>query len=935
MIYLSRRGKRAAFLLGAAGLVLVIALVRDYWYPAVGFLLTFVGANDRVISGLDSLLGIAIWPIDLILAVAGLRELRRANQRGSEINAHQTVQHQGQNLIACRDINQQITHHNYGPQSHHTNGHESGNADSSRALLPPMPNLLEGRHEDLVHLKAALGISPSSAEAGDTVAQKQTTVCTSHLQSRVVAVHGWPGIGKSAMVARLCHDPQVLEHFGGRVYFLPLGPSPSTRHVAEQFCNALGLRVPSQASVQDLQSMLAGALSQECALLVLDDVWERSDAAPLLVGGNGCATLVTSRKLDLANQLATAPEGAIKLDLLSEEDSLTLLRRRAPEIVETHTDHCLSLVRAMDGLPLALKVAADLLRVESRSGFDVTSLLEEMTEAARVLREEAPHDVQHGDSDGQAQSLITVRALLRKSVERMDEVSIKRFAELGILPSKPLSFDPWAAEEVWRETAEDPEPDDSLTEEEQDRIRKEEHSRSRNAIGELVKRGLVEAVETEVDPAAVKLDLHSARPERFWMHSLVAAFALDTLQDRYGEEAVRNAHKRRLEHYRRVVAAADGAMHQGSDSQYFAAFLLPQDLPNVRAAHGWARARSDEDRYCREYLSRLLNQGSWMLAERLGPSEFLDWIRLAEDAAQDVGDMQALNDHMTNRVAALLWNGRTEEAAAHCAQVLDRSPGREDTLEEASALTNFAVIYRRYKDYRTALDCAQRGEQAARKADSPNTAAGAMGEQAQCLKRLDEIESAEERLEVKRDFSWDTGELSRYAEALTELAIIRRERPAQIDAARGYFEAAAEIFFDLKQYVDYRRAQIGLGVLEVEAEELDEAEAAFDRALCSALDSDDKIEQARARMHLGIVYWYRNTNEGIEAAETAFREARNLNNYADAELQGDILLNLALLIRDYEQETREACELAQEAEGIYEDSGSNKISIAQQVLGTL
>jgi hypothetical protein len=118
--------------------------------------------------------------------------------------------------------------------------------------------------------------------------------------------------------------------------------------------------------------------------------------------------------------------------------------------------------------------------VEAASGFEVTGLLSELAEAARVLGEKSPPDVSsEADAVGARVAESTVRALLRKSLERADEALVRRFAHLGVLLSKPLSFGPWAATDVWRDSVEDS-PEDGQSE--------QEKAQDRNALRELVRR---------------------------------------------------------------------------------------------------------------------------------------------------------------------------------------------------------------------------------------------------------------------------------------------------------------------------------------------------------------------------------------------------------------------------------------------------------------
>ncbi|MBA2712458.1 MAG: hypothetical protein H0U55_02755 [Rubrobacteraceae bacterium] len=270
-------------------------------------------------------------------------------------------------------------------------------------------------------------------------------------------MHGWPGVGKSTFVSALCNDGEVLARFPDGVFFVNVGRLPDARRLAEEVCAALEVPSPPGTTPGALRGRIANALSQRRVLIVFDDVWDERDVSPLLSAGGASAALVATRRLDVAAWLATSPEASLKLGLLSVEDSLELLRSRAPRVV-----------------------------TENEGGFDVTDLLAELADAGRILGERTPADVDPGtEGVTEEKALTTVRALLRKSLERLDGGSARRFARLGVLPPKPLSFDPWTALDVWRST-----PDDLDTEGEG---WEGEQARARANLGELVRRGLVES----------------------------------------------------------------------------------------------------------------------------------------------------------------------------------------------------------------------------------------------------------------------------------------------------------------------------------------------------------------------------------------------------------------------------------------------------------
>ena len=146
------------------------------------------------------------------------------------------------------------------------------------------------------------------------------------------------------------------------------------------------------------------------------------------------------------------------------------------------------------------------------------------------------------------------------------------------------------------------------------------------------------------------------------------------------------------------------------------------------------------------------------------------------------------------------------------------------------------------------------------------------------------------------------------------------------------YEEAAQLFWDLKDHDGYRGAQNGLGVLKLKAGSLSTAEEAFERALASAVEDGHTVDQARAKMNLGLAYQSRGTRQGYEAAETAYREAlplaRNWN-------EPDVLFNLAQLLYFYVGRYRDARAEAVSAAEAYGRAGSAKESWVRDLISEI
>lgn len=303
-------------------------------------------------------------------------------------------------------------------------------------IPPPFPELIFiGREDALQDVKRLVGLN------GKKDHQSQTSI-----------VRGWPGVGKTTLVSVLSRDPEIAQAYPDGVLWTSLDQKPALMSILAGWGRALGrddlLRVPTP---DEAVEQLAAMLQRKRMLLIVDDVWEPAHGALFQQArGTNCGLLITTRLPEVANILAQTEDAVYNLPVLTEADALKLMRILAPTIVDSYEDDCLNLVRSLECLPLALHVAARLLRVESKLDWGVTDLLKEITDGAAVIKAEAPADRVEGAN------IPTVTALLQKSTDVLDEHTRDCFAYLGAFAPKPATFDLAAMKSVWQ--VEDPKP---------------------------------------------------------------------------------------------------------------------------------------------------------------------------------------------------------------------------------------------------------------------------------------------------------------------------------------------------------------------------------------------------------------------------------------------------------------------------------------------
>jgi transcriptional regulator with XRE-family HTH domain len=304
-------------------------------------------------------------------------------------------------------------------------------------MAPPVPSLIVGRDEDIRILKQNLKIT----------GRVESTV------QILTAIKGWPGVGKTTIASALAHDADILTSFPDGVLWVSLGQEPNLLSEMATWGRALGTEELLRAqTIKEAQAQLAALLRNKQMLLIIDDVWQPEHAVPFKVGGRKCATLITTRRDNVAAVLAPTAGYIYRLKVLKDEDALLLLKQLAPAVVEKFPNECLVLVQELEGLPLALQVAGRLLNTEFNFGLEVSQLIEDLRDGAKLLEAQAPAD----RSDLVNETTPTVAALLNKSLDRLDPATRDCYAYLGVFASKPATFDLAAMKFVWQ--IDDPKP---------------------------------------------------------------------------------------------------------------------------------------------------------------------------------------------------------------------------------------------------------------------------------------------------------------------------------------------------------------------------------------------------------------------------------------------------------------------------------------------
>ena len=237
--------------------------------------------------------------------------------------------------------------------------------------------------------------------------------------NRLVTLLGPGGSGKTRLALQLAAD--AAEEFADGVFWVSLQAVSDPGLVPASIAQAVG-------APDDLIEFVAG----KSTLLLLDNLEQLLEATPtvtqLLTETTGVKVLATSRE-----PLRVAGEQRYPVAPLAEEDAVALFLERARAVDPSFepTPAIADICRRLDGLPLALELAAA--RV---SLLDPEALLERLERALPLLT---------GGARDAPERQQTLRATIKWSYELLDEEEQRVFASLSVFAG---SFDLDAATTV-------------------------------------------------------------------------------------------------------------------------------------------------------------------------------------------------------------------------------------------------------------------------------------------------------------------------------------------------------------------------------------------------------------------------------------------------------------------------------------------------------
>jgi len=367
-------------------------------------------------------------------------------------------------------------------------------------------------------------------------------------QSRLVTLAGPGGVGKTSLAVEL--GWRLLEEFAAGVWLIDLAPLADRDAAAGAIAATLGVSVTKPEAVVEL---IVAALGKAGRLLIFDNCDHLTEAvAPLirtlLERAPGLTILATSvRNLSLAAEhvyavdpLAVPPVGAVEIAGYSAVELFARRARAADRLFELGKDNgadVAEICRQLDGLPLALEMAAGRLRL-----LGIEGLRRGLDDRLKLLK---------GARTGETR-YASLLGMLDWSHSLLAPFDQKIFRRLAIFPG---SFTLEAAIAV---TGED----------------------------EAERWAVVDALGHLIDQSLLTIDRRE--PPRYRLLETLRLYAAEKLRECGETDAAAERHAR---YFTRVFDQAEACWEEMLDIDWIARFQ--PELGHLRAALDWALAAPD------------------------------------------------------------------------------------------------------------------------------------------------------------------------------------------------------------------------------------------------------------------------------------------------------------------------------------------------------
>ncbi|WP_370651750.1 NB-ARC domain-containing protein [Frankia sp. Cj3] len=245
-------------------------------------------------------------------------------------------------------------------------------------------------------------------------------------------LEGAGGFGKTTLAAYVCRSPEVVKRFPGGLLWATIGEHRKGAELADEICRLceiLSGERPGTADPWVAGSRLGELLDRrEPTLMVVDDVWTKTQLEPFLIGGPTCRRLVTTRNVGIVPRDGVT----VPVDEMSVDEAVATVTAGAAGMQSGVVDR---LVRLAGRWPVLLGLinAAIVGHVQAGASLDDAAVW-----VADRLERDGPTAVDVDDPESRDQA---VSSTMAASLRLLNTWERDRYLDLAIFPEDAVIDD--------------------------------------------------------------------------------------------------------------------------------------------------------------------------------------------------------------------------------------------------------------------------------------------------------------------------------------------------------------------------------------------------------------------------------------------------------------------------------------------------------------